>query len=439
MCFKDSALQAKARPHMKRILRLALTSVWLILLVALVARLGYARVRSRETPEHILSSIPFLYEPSNIAFSIAIGQGFSSPLRANTGPTAWTTPVYPYLLAGIFQIFGTYTYHAFAAAILLNITCSALTCVPIFFAGRRIAGLQMGALAAWLWALFPNAVIIPFEWIWDTSLSALLAASLLWATLKLDAQSPKRIWCGYGLLWGAALLTNAALISLLPFLLGWLAFKSRKSAGALRGPALALVITALTCAPWTVRNYRMLHAFVPLRSALGVQLWVGNNDQYRDRFPAWLHPLDNSFERERYAQLGEIEYMREKQSQAIHYIFTHPAKEARLFYKRFLGIWFGSDTPLRELMATRSWLVRVAIVSNMLAALGALCGAVALFRAKNEFAFPLFVFALVFPVPFYLSQALLRYRHPIDPAVMLLAAAGLLAGLVKLKRPRMLG
>ncbi len=67
---------------------------------------------------------------------------------------------------------------------------------------------------AWLWALFTNAIMMPFEWIWDTSLSALLAATILWATLELAESRRWRDWCGYGLLWGAALMTNPALASL---------------------------------------------------------------------------------------------------------------------------------------------------------------------------------------------------------------------------------
>jgi len=73
--------------------------------------------------------------------------------------------------------------------------------VPIFYAAKRVAGVGVASLAAWLWALFTNAIMMPFEWIWDTSLSALLAATILWATLELAESRRWRDWCGYGLLW----------------------------------------------------------------------------------------------------------------------------------------------------------------------------------------------------------------------------------------------
>ena len=139
----------------------------------------------------------------------------------------------------MFRVFGTYTFAAFVAAVSLNIIFSSLACVSIFFAGKRIAGTGVAAGAAWLWAIFPNGFIIPYQWIWDTSLSALLAATILWATLALDKSSRARDWCAYGLLWGIAIMTNGTLLALLPFLLGWLAYRARIRA-RVRGKELGL-------------------------------------------------------------------------------------------------------------------------------------------------------------------------------------------------------
>src|ERR1700732_4672697 len=51
----------------------------------------------------------FGYEIGRVARSIVLGKGFSNPYWASTGPTALLTPVYPYLLAGVFAAFGVYT------------------------------------------------------------------------------------------------------------------------------------------------------------------------------------------------------------------------------------------------------------------------------------------------------------------------------------------
>ena len=421
---------------MKRRLRTALTSLWLILSVALGLRLGFAWEQQREIPQRILSSVPFLYEPGNIAYSVAVGKGFSSPFRVDTGPTAWASPVYPLLVAGVFRLFGTYSFHSFLVTVLLNILFSSLACVPIFFAGKQIGGLGVATGSAWLWAVFPNAIIIPFEWIWDTCLSALLAATILWMTLAVVDSQRRRDWCGYGLLWGISLMTNASLASLLPFLLGWMAYRVRRKEHLwLARPALAAGVLVLCCVPWTIRNYIVFHSFVPLRSVLGLQLWLGNNDQYRNQFPGWLHPIDNQAEREKYIHMGEFAYMQEKKHEAIQWMLAHPGKVLALSARRFLGVWTGSLTPFYDFFKTHSILIRTLFLCNLLAGIGTLFGMVLLFRKRSEYAFPVAVFPVVFPFAFYLTQALLRYRHPIDPIVLLLVAVTL-QGLLRWAAPQ---
>ena len=68
-------------------------------------RLGYAWEQQRTTPHWALASVPFLYEPGNIAHSLAVGKGFASPFHEDTGPTAWDPPVYPLIVAGVFRVF----------------------------------------------------------------------------------------------------------------------------------------------------------------------------------------------------------------------------------------------------------------------------------------------------------------------------------------------
>src|SRR4029077_20038729 len=98
----------------------AATSLLLIVLAALGARLGFAANQVRKMPAEVVGTVPFENETGNIAFSLATGKGFSSPFRTETGPTAWLTPVYPLMVAGVFRVFGIFTARAFFAVILLN-------------------------------------------------------------------------------------------------------------------------------------------------------------------------------------------------------------------------------------------------------------------------------------------------------------------------------
>ena len=98
--------------------------------------------------------IPFLYHEWMVPFvlehwafgrigrSLAMGHGFGSPF-ADTGPSALLPPVYPYILAAIFKIFGIYTRTSIIAALALNSLFSALTCVPVY----RLTQASLGAKA----------------------------------------------------------------------------------------------------------------------------------------------------------------------------------------------------------------------------------------------------------------------------------------------------
>ncbi len=401
--------------------RATVAALPLILAVALSLRLGYAWNYQHPRPRQALSVIPFLLEPGNIAYSLAAGKGFSSPFRVDTGPTAWTTPVYPLLVAGVFRVFGVYTFPAYIAAVVLNILFSTVACVPLFFAGKRIGGAGLAAMASWLWAVFPNAIVFTVS-IWDVSLSALLVASIVWATVSLSESRHLRAWLGYGFLWGLALMTNATLLVLLPFLLGWLVFRTRE----LRRPVLAAGVALACCVPWTIRNYAVFHTFVPLRSVAGLQLWMGNNERTQGGWAGALHPIDDSAEREKYVQMGEVAYMEEKSQEALRFMLADPWREARLIGSRFVVFWSGgSQHPAQEFWNAHSLRFRGLLLFNLLAAIGALAGIAALWREHHRYTFPIAVFPILYPLASYMAIASARYRLPVDPVVLLLTAVAI--------------
>jgi len=408
-------------------LRKAATSLLLILIVALGMRIAFAWYEERQISGQALSIVPFQTETGHIAYSIASGKGFSSPFQRDTGPTAWLAPVYPYLLAGIFKLFGIYTLRSFFAALFLNILFSAGACVPIFYAGKRIAGLGVASAAAWLWALFPNAVIIPFEWIWDTPLSALLLGTLLWATLELAESRRLLDWSLYGVLWGLALLTNPAVALLFPVLLAWAAYRTRdneRAAMRFVKPALAAALTLICCLPWTIRNYVQFHKFIPLRSNFAFELYIGNNENYDDQHRPRPDVITQDREIVRYLHMGETAFMEEEKRKAVAFIIAHPRIETWLVAQRFVDFWTGTATPLATFRQADSLWLRLILLCNDAAPLCAFFGVVVLLATKNAYALPTVAVPVIFPLLYYVTHTSLRYRHPIDPAVLLLAAIG---------------
>ncbi len=417
-------------------LRKIATSLVVIVLVAFAARLTFAWYQTRQIPTQVLRTVPFQTETGHIAYSVASGKGFSSPYERDSGPTAILPPVYPLLVAALFKIFGIYSIGAYFAAIFLNIIFSAATSVPIYYAAKRIAGAGIASLAAWFWALFITAIRMPTEWIWDTSLSALLVATVVWATLELPTSRRWRNWSAYGLLWGLVLMTNPAPASVFPFLLAWLVYRFTKrdrrhprDTSAIAEPLLAVALALICCVPWTVRNYVVFHRFIPLRSGLPFELYIGNNENYDERRSGL--PPTITFEREvlSYLKMGETLFMDEEKRKAFAFIASHPRVELTLFAKRFVAFWIGTAQPIQAFLENDSLLLRAILIGNFLTAIGAAFGIAILFIRRNPYAFPLATFPLIFPVIYYVTHTSLRYRHPLDPVLLLLTAIALGAAL----------
>jgi len=406
--------------HAPRILIL-FTSVWFIASAALAVRVAFIWEQQRKIPHQVLATVPFENETGNIAFALSQDRGFSNLFRRDTGPTAWLAPVYPFLVSLIFRAFGPFTLSGFFAAAIFNALFSASVTFPLFDIARRISSRNVAIISSWLWVFLPAGILMPFEWIWDTSLSVFLAATLVWMTLVISESSKTRIWLAYALLWALALLTNPSLGIALPFLLVWAATRANHLTKlGLRTPAAAFALIILCCLPWTLRNYSAFHRVIPIRSSFPFELWIGNNDIFDEHALGGIQRITRFEETHKYAELGETAYLDEKWNLATSFIHQKPALFLRLTRRRIIATWAGTEHPWSEFLRTDSLLARTVIVSNVFLALGTVAGVLFLARARNPFAYPVAIFPLLYPFIYYVTHPSLRYRHPIDPLLILL-------------------
>jgi hypothetical protein len=429
------------------------SSLAFILVVALGTRIGFAWSQQRKIPHEILATVPFAQETGSVALALCEGQGFSSPFRNNTGPTAWLVPVYPLLLSALFRVLGPVNLHSFAAIVSVNIIFSTLACIPIFCIGQRLGGRAVASLAAWLWVLLPSAIMIPFEWVWDTSLSAFLVALLLYLTLALADSRKVRDWLTYGAWWGVSLLTNAAIGALLLPWIGWTVYRQSRLATApeapgpgnpsrststtnahplrcfatWRGPLLSLAVATLCCLPWTVRNYVQFHKLIPLRSNFAFEFWSGNNSIFDPYGGSPMARITQFAEVRQYQKLGETAYMADKWRRAKEFVRTHPKLEVQLTRERLITTWFCTKTPIADFLETDSWLIRIIFLYNAMLFIGAVVGIYVLGRRRNIFTFPLAAVPLFFPLVYYITHVSLRLRHPLDPVLAILTAVSITA------------
>jgi len=364
---------------------------------------------------------PFGYEVGRIARAIATGRGFSDPLFSETGPTAWMTPVYPGLVAGVFKLFGIYTKTSALVLLSLNSLFSAMTCLPIFLVARQSFGPRVALWASWIWVVFPYAIYSSAALIWETCLTTLLLSLLFLATLRLERSPGLGPWAGFGLLWGLTALTDPVVLSVFPFLGGWACrgLRRRGQPWGLQAVVATLALMAVVT-PWFVRNYRTFHQFIPFRDAFGLVLWVGNNGDTSHWDVDSAHPSTSQTELDEYYRLGELRYMAHKRSQALDFISSHPGWFARTTLRRILFTWTGFWSLDRRYLAEEPFDPPNIVLCTALTLL-ALAGLRYAFRESRAVAMPYAWVLLIFPAVYYITHNEVRYRHRIDPLLIVLA------------------
>jgi 4-amino-4-deoxy-L-arabinose transferase-like glycosyltransferase len=393
-------------------------SILFIVLVAFLLRLAVITIGHtyRITPRR--DHFQFGWEMGRLARSIAMGQGFSSPTDLPTGPSAWAPPLYPYILAGVFKLFGVYSALSAWVILTFNSVFAALTCLTLYRIAERIYGISVARGTAWTWAVFPYAIYWPVRVVWETSLTAFLLSLALLLTLRMAGGPPRRRdWILFGLLWGVIALTNTAVVSMFPFCLIWLLYRLPRVRRQFIGAALCVLAVALVMSPWLVRNYRVFGKFILVRDNLPLEMYEANNDQSEGLWTRNEHPGNNPEAMRRFQQLGELGFMDEKRQEVREFIREHPGRFLWFTVERAVYFWIAPPQATildgYDLMISRH-------TNFLLGAAFAFAGLWLTIRNRKRGAFLLACFLLIYPLPYYLVMPFVRYKHPIEPEMIML-------------------
>jgi hypothetical protein len=383
-----------------------------ILTLALVLRLGVVSMVLFCYPRNwLFSKAPDL---GFLANSLSSGHGLSSPFGGSTGPTAFLAPGYPAILGLIFRLFGSYSFASAAAIMGLQTVFAVWTVAMIMHVARRIFGAPTANLAGAFWAISPPLIWLPAI-LWETGLSTLLLIGIVALAIHAVSKPGKDLWVVMGASCGLAMLVNPSLTLALFAILGWTVYQTRPR---LRNGHWVCWLTLLAVfAPWPLRNARVLHAFIPLRSNFGYELWQGNHPGATGVFDARLEPLQNKREYADYAAKGEVAYMDNKSTEAKAYIHAQPGTFIRLSTERVVRFWTGAGS------ADNSGAVEAhTVVTSLLG----LVGLAAMFKqrsAKVRARAMLFLLPIiVFPLPYYITHPDFRFRLLLDPLLTILSA-----------------
>ncbi len=268
----------------------------------------------------------------SLARSLARGGDFTTGAE---GFRAHRAPAYPFFLAGVYCLFGGHRAAGQVAQTLIGATTSWM----VYILGSRLADRRLGLMAGFASALDPYSI----EWagyLLSEPLCALLTTASTWALLR--AREDKG-WTGaWGALCGLATLTRPNMAILLPLGLVclpiWLSGTKRSRAIQC---LVACVVFLLTLAPWTLRNYIVLHRWVPVTTMGGTVLWESNNPYVLADPMVQGHALHavNLPEAEGSRGLSEVDLDAYNFRLALNYLRTHPRDIPRHLGVKFLRVW----------------------------------------------------------------------------------------------------
>ena len=362
---------------------------------------------------HSLSAAWFFHRGTEMGFlaqSLLGGRGLSSPFGGFTGPTAFIAPGYPLFVSLIFMLFGSYTSASAIVLMTINAALNLLSIVLIMRLALRLSNARTAILAGGFWA-----VSLPLIWMptifWETSFSCCIMVASLEFALRLERASSNRGFVLAGACIAVAGLINPALLPMLLAMLSWVAYQSRRVRR--NGLPLALLALAIVFSPWPVRNARVFHAFIPLRSTVGFEMWMGNRPQATGYLDESLFPTFNAAELREYVRVGEVAYVGQKSAAARQYIVSHPLAFLSLSLRRLVRFWTGSGTN-----GGSPIFILHACITSLLGMIGIGLAA----RRQPSMVLLSSLALLFFPLPYYMTHAEFRYRLIVDPLLTVFAA-----------------
>jgi 4-amino-4-deoxy-L-arabinose transferase-like glycosyltransferase len=320
-------------------------------------------------------------------------------------------------MAAVFRLFGIYSYASAWTLLTINSLAAALTVIPIFLIARRTFGERVAIWSAWAWALNPYVWYWSIHWIWDTTFTPLILSCIFWVTLELQESRELNDWLRFAGLWGIGALANPSMLAFLPFCGLWI-WRQRYKNGlpSVPGIVLSSTIFFLVLSPWLVRNYEVFGRFVFLRDDFGLQFRLGNSQSAEGMLMAYLQPNLNKLELEKFERMGELAYAEDCKRLAFEWIRENPGRFAVVSLKRFFYYWNGVPKPSDSHLP---WDFRnSAFLAWSLLAIG---GAIRAVREKVQGAWLFAGLLLAYPTTYYFVFPHARYRHPIEPELLILA------------------
>ncbi len=364
-----------------------------------------------------------------LAHSLLDGRGY---INARGEPTSFRPPLYPAFVAAGYALGGG----AVQGVRFLQATLDLGTIALTYLIGQWLFGRGPGLLAALLLSVNLGTVAATGQLLSETLFTFLLMATVAVTMRWLRAMREGRVQAavalgiGTGVLLGAGTLTRGIfLLYTVPLFVmaiwtrrvgepasDWVPSMSALRKATLRAILVVPLTFVLVLTPWTLRNYRVHGAFVPVTTQLGLMLYASYNPR---EGVFGLNPSDEiTAAAER---LSEPEASDALVRATVDLIHASPGKALKLDALKVLYFWAPLDWEILPFSgAFNPTYAFIAIWSLFYVAL----------RLPRETSAP--TWPVWLPILYFFGTALLfigspRYRRPVEPLLALFAAAGLAA------------
>ena len=390
------------------------------------------------------------WEADAIARAIAAGHGFSFPgwsrwywdmPRQDPNaffPTAWEDPVYTYLLGGIHALFDE---SAFVAAYALNFVCIAMIAYLVYRVASRFAGAWTGATAVVLLSAHTGLYVAFFSAIDATTFATAAGMGCVLAAVQYFESPTWRRIVVLGLVTGFTVLSAPATLYFAYALAASLVLYHRSAprTGIVRAAAFVLA-AALVVLPWSMRNYATFGTFVLVRTGAGEIAYTSTVATAATFMPGVAHsPVPVPWtstgpaaamrellqDRDKRIALHKFELDVFESAPPPGYGAMNEAQRDAIHFKRATEFLIEHPVVAAE-MAIAKWEVfamNFGAYGLALLALAALGAALAITDPRS---WPLTLMVGVTSLLFLLITPYFpRYRAPIEPSIVILAALAL--------------
>ncbi len=203
-------------------------------------------------------------------------QGYGYSYATELGcSSAYRSPGYLFFLTALYSVFRPE--NTLAQAIVQNIFVVGIIWL-VYAVGKRLVGKRAALVGAFLMAVYPYT-FYHYTQYYHTFLSSFFLLLMVWFVLRLAESKRNRDAIGAGLSIGALAYVQGTILVAAPLIVLWLFWKWKFDwKRTLVAAILMAVFSAGLIAPWTYRNWKEMHAFVPLTTDLGFGLYKANNE-----------------------------------------------------------------------------------------------------------------------------------------------------------------